>query len=150
MKKNIQKELLIVSETLNGTAAISAEKLMSALKVESEMTKRESAVRKMKMLIKSAPITSTDIKAISQHYKVVMLVLEGFSKKNEEELKKPTETKPVLDAFVKKFKSYQISSEKQYQQDIMSLVGEFSKSFYAEREKALPILAAANKIAGKG
>ncbi len=147
---NIQKELLDVSVALNKTAAVSAEKLMTALKVESEMTKRESAVRKMKMLIKSAPITSTNVKAISHHYKVVMMVLEGFSKKNEEELKKPTKTKPVLESFVKKFKSYQISSEKQYQQDIMSLVGEFSKAWYAEREKDLPLLAAVNKTVGKG
>ena len=96
---NIQKELQEVSKKLKEIRGVNSEELSNLLKIETELARRESTIRKMKMLILSAPITKTDIKSISRHYKLLMSILFVFSQKNEEMIKRTSDTRKILDAF---------------------------------------------------
>ncbi len=143
---NIQKELQEVSKKLKEIRGVNSEELSNLLKIETELARRESTIRKMKMLILSAPITKTDIKSISRHYKLLMSILFVFSQKNEEMIKRTSDTRKILDAFSKTTKSYQISEENQYQNDVLKLINDYSRVWYAEREQTFPLLRTADLI----
>ena len=143
---NIQKELQEVSKKLKEIRGVNSEELSNLLKIETELARRESTIRKMKMLILSAPITETDIKSISQHYKLLISVFIGISQKNEEMIKRTSDTRLILEEFSKKTKSYQISEKKQYQKDVLKMINDYSRVWYAEREQTFPLLRTADLI----
>lgn len=136
------EELNSVADKLTSVGGLSGDRLMNCLKLESEISKRLSASRKIKILVKAAPVSaSTPLEEVAAHAKVFRQVLTGLAKKNEAELKKPTACKKALSAFKQKLESFEAKADGQYQKDVMLAARDFSIVWFEERELICPLKA---------
>jgi hypothetical protein len=134
------EELNSVADQLTNVDGLSGDRLMNCLKLESEISKRLSASRKIKILVKAAPVSvSTPLEEVAAHAKLFRKVLTALAKKNEAEQKKPTACKKALDEFLKKIQDFNAKTDGQYQEDVMIAARDFSIAWFEERDKICPL-----------